>query len=373
NGTVFTAGEVLSVASGTTGLSRDSHGAWRVVDAPERVELTVVSRGPWGRDSTAVTDPPRPGQYLDLPHRMDDRVAELAVQVAGAAVDADATIDRVANYLRDNYDYTRAPRDVGEDEPLSTFLFDRRTGHCEYFASAQALLLRNLDVPARLVNGFVGGDLDPIDGRLVVRRHHAHSWVEAWNGERWRVVDATPGAGAPVGPSLLAGIGEWIQGLWVSHILGFDGARQTAALTTIGSSFQRVSGQTHTGAVPWLGLTLLCALSLLSAWVVERLLNVSWRRLTGERPKRSGPVARLHRKARAHLQSQGYFPPESLPPLEAAQWLITQIGDGAKPLEELAWLMYRVRYGGESAVDLAPEAQRLAAAVMQVDAQRGIR
>ena len=67
-------------------------------------------------------------------------------------------------------------------DPVEDFLVKRKKGHCEYFASALALLLRSIDIPARMVNGFKGGDWNNLTQSMNVRQKHAHSWVEAYVG-----------------------------------------------------------------------------------------------------------------------------------------------------------------------------------------------
>ena len=68
-------------------------------------------------------------------------------------------------------------------DPVEDFLVNRKQGHCEYFASGLALLLRSIDIPARMVNGFKGGDWNELTQSMNVRQKHAHSWVEAYLGQ----------------------------------------------------------------------------------------------------------------------------------------------------------------------------------------------
>ena len=68
-------------------------------------------------------------------------------------------------------------------DPVVDFLVNRKAGHCEYFASALTLLLRSVGIPARMVNGFKGGDWNDLAQVLYVRQKHAHSWVEAYLGD----------------------------------------------------------------------------------------------------------------------------------------------------------------------------------------------
>ena len=89
------------------------------------------------------------------------------------------------SYLRDSglFSYTLHMQVIDDTlDPVEDFLVNRRMGHCEYFASALALLLRSIDIPARMVNGFKGGDWNDLTQTMNVREKHAHSWVEAYGG-----------------------------------------------------------------------------------------------------------------------------------------------------------------------------------------------
>ncbi len=129
--------------------------------------------------------------YRQLPH-LDPRVRTLAEQItAGAATDYDKAIG-IEQYLKAHFTYTldmgtRAPAD-----PLVYFLFERKQGHCEYFASAMAVMLRTVGVPARIVNGFRGSEYNDLTGSYIVRGRNAHSWVEAYIGGTWVAFDPTP-------------------------------------------------------------------------------------------------------------------------------------------------------------------------------------
>lgn len=87
--------------------------------------------------------------------------------------------------------YTLEPPELKEN-PIDRFLFETRSGFCEHYASAFALLMRAAGIPARVVTGYLGGEINPIDGYLVVRQSEAHAWTEVWlKGEGWVRVDPT--------------------------------------------------------------------------------------------------------------------------------------------------------------------------------------
>lgn len=129
--------------------------------------------------------------YLQTPE-MAPEVSALAKRIT---MGDDNNYDRsvsIQNYLRDNFEYTLNPQSTGR-APVEDFLFRTRAGHCEYFASSMVLLVRTLGIPARIVNGFAGGDFNSVGGYYVVRQRDAHSWVEIWfNGSGWIRFDPTP-------------------------------------------------------------------------------------------------------------------------------------------------------------------------------------
>lgn len=109
-------------------------------------------------------------------------------------------IDQLTRYLRDSGEYRysldTSPRDPKLD-PVEDFVTNRKAGHCEYFASALALMLRCVGVPSRLVSGFKGGNVNAISGAFEVEQRHAHVWVEAFIESKngwgyWTIVDPTP-------------------------------------------------------------------------------------------------------------------------------------------------------------------------------------
>ncbi|MEM9137769.1 MAG: transglutaminase domain-containing protein, partial [Cyanobacteria bacterium P01_F01_bin.42] len=80
--------------------------------------------------------------------------------------------------------------------PLEAFLLDHRSGHCEYFASATALLLRSTGIPARYVAGYSVSEFSPAEQQYIGRVRDAHAWVMAYVDGAWRTIDTTPSGGA---------------------------------------------------------------------------------------------------------------------------------------------------------------------------------
>jgi transglutaminase-like putative cysteine protease len=143
------------------------------------------------------TVPPDFDKYLTLPP-LDSRIAKLADEVTvSAPSNYDKTV-ALEHYLSTHFGYTLTlPRNFTQD-PVANFLFERKMGHCEYFASAMAVMLRSLHIPSRIVTGFRGGEYNDLTGQYVVRASDAHSWVEAYfPGSGWISFDPTPAGSLP--------------------------------------------------------------------------------------------------------------------------------------------------------------------------------
>lgn len=132
------------------------------------------------------------GWYLDLPENSNPKTAELARSMYAEAGSQAAFIDAVLRkFHEEQYFYTLQPPALGRD-PVDSFLFETRQGFCEHYASAFAVMMRAADIPARIVLGYQGGELNPQAEHLIVRQSDAHAWVEVWFPRvGWRRVDPT--------------------------------------------------------------------------------------------------------------------------------------------------------------------------------------
>ncbi len=371
DGVLFTAGELLYIEAEGRGLRRDPQGAWFVDGPPGTVQYTIVGQGPLGLGGPPVGGSEAPAFPLTaIPEDLDPRIRDLAEEIVGDETDVIAQTTLIGDRLRSDYTYTRVPLDQGEERPLSVFLFERQTGHCEYFAASQAILLRTLGVPTRLVNGFAGGELDPATGELVFRGYNAHSWVEYYvEGQGWLMADATPGPEAVVSPPAAPSFADAITAFWDTSILGWDRDAQLGAVISAGRRVERALPVVADRAdrVPFLGLGLLVGLSALVGGAIQFVMDRWINSLAGDtvvRPR--GPVANQHNRARRHLESQGWRIPVCLPPLEAARWVQARTTEDATALEELAWLHYYVRYGKKNADSSGAMARSLAERVMEL-------
>jgi transglutaminase-like putative cysteine protease len=146
------------------------------------------SHGPMRR-TVALQD------YLELPPGLNPRTLQWASELrrdARQPRDAAGLVDAVLQRLRTGgYSYTLEPGVYGIDT-ADEFWFDRRAGFCEHIASAFVIMMRALDIPARIVTGYQGGEVNPVDGYWTLRQSDAHAWAEVWlAGRGWLRVDPT--------------------------------------------------------------------------------------------------------------------------------------------------------------------------------------
>jgi hypothetical protein len=167
--------------------------------------------------------------YLQLP-TLDSRIGELARRFAANATGDLARARAVERHLRSGYRYTLQLPDREVADPLAHFLFVRRQGHCEYFASSMAVMLRSLGIPARLATGFQSGVYNPVSGLWLVRASDAHSWVEAWiPGYGWTTFDPTPADENAGGPALFSRLALYLDAagtFWREWVMTYGLERQ---------------------------------------------------------------------------------------------------------------------------------------------------
>ena len=134
--------------------------------------------------------PPLPSETV-LPHRFVAPLSLLLVRWGAREGSPTERLARIEAGLRREYRYSLDFDRTANRDPLLDFLYVHREGHCEYFASAMALLGRATGIPTRVVGGYRVVEVSPL-GYSVVRQRHAHAWVEAWVDGVWVTFDPTP-------------------------------------------------------------------------------------------------------------------------------------------------------------------------------------
>ncbi|MEM6928440.1 MAG: transglutaminase-like domain-containing protein, partial [Myxococcota bacterium] len=331
-GRLFLPGKLLGYAG--PAVRRDALGSWTVLEGEPLAFVAWVD--PFAdRQSVAISE-----VYTPPEAPLDPRIVALAQEVAGAG-SAEERVARLTEHLRTEYPYAR--RTYGGDDPLVEFLFERQGGHCEYFASALAVMVRAIGLPSRVVNGFVGGEQNPVTGQWVVRRRDAHSWVEVALPEQgWVLFDPTP-LGDTVPGSGFGDLTHALASTWRST-LEWDGRDQAQAAAVATSLVTGGPGFEVRGTAIGFGVVAL----LVAGTAVASGLGAR-RRRRNDRP--GAPPSRwvrlLARARRALGRAAGRPVPASLTPRAAVAWVETHLDAAtAETYAALVDIVYDAVIGG---------------------------
>ncbi|MEZ4280668.1 MAG: DUF3488 and transglutaminase-like domain-containing protein [Myxococcota bacterium] len=255
---LFSAGDVQRIEGPFQRLERDPNGALFVPGhGNERLRYTIWAEPPrdpargLARDFARPPLEPGPGgprpadRYLALPP-LDPRLAELAARYVTGAEDDYARARLLEAGLRRDGRYTDAPPPLGDEttSPIEAFVLGELEGHCEYFASAMVVLARSEGLPARLVNGFAGGQRNDVGGFIEVTQADAHAWVEIhFERAGWVRFDPTPPDRRLRSEQALslaeraAQIASAVELWWFQHVVDYDSADQIGALRALWRRF----------------------------------------------------------------------------------------------------------------------------------------
>ena len=204
------------------------------------------------------TDGMELARLLRLPGKLNPRTRAFALEEREKA-GSDAAYMRalLLRFNQEDYGYTLSPPAIGEDA-VDDFLFGTRRGFCEHYAGAFAFLMRAAGIPARIVTGYMGGEINPASGTMVIRQSDAHAWVEVWVEGMWRRVDPTAAiaparierglsAALPAGervPFLSRAEWSWLREIdwridavnhnWQKWVIGFNADRQKSMFSELG-------------------------------------------------------------------------------------------------------------------------------------------
>ena len=175
-----------SVASAAGQLERNAYGIVRISDAPNMLELAISTSASGAQPSPLASE-----LFVDAKYR--DLLARLPVLAALKDQPDMARLNGLKDWLAANFRYTLYLGDASTGaRDIERFLLQDHAGHCEYFATATVLLLRNLGIPARYVTGYSVQEFSRLEKVFVVRQSHAHAWAEAYVDGRWIELDTTP-------------------------------------------------------------------------------------------------------------------------------------------------------------------------------------
>jgi len=409
--TLFGAGSVVTCRSHAAGeviyRSPDSELFRRNDDADLRL--------PFQYDAIAVPHVSQParrnmsylGMCLQLPAEVERVVRHAQEYVTthgnGGPPTAESRARLLEAMLRDSPDFRYSLKLSISDpdvDPLEDFVFNRREGHCEYFASALAIMLRGVGIPSRVITGFKGGLLNSRTGRLEVRQLHAHSWVEAYVESGWVTLDPTP----PERGERVAELQEKAGGVWArwrerwlqtwnsgirlsksdqeqlvynplkaTFASAWESLRDARGTSVSVAAFFRSLAESPERWFSWRGGLAVFLLLCLGAAVrsIVRQVLAAVRRMGGATREtgRAGRTVDFYERFRAIVERTGLERPLSETHREFAGHVSQRLEDRLQTfgLEEIPSVLtdafYRVRYGDQT---LSSEEQRAVAA--QLDA-----
>lgn len=341
-------GEVRYAASDIRGLRYD---VWLARDNEIIVEALPASER---------------ARYLALPAGLPHRVADLAHEWADPQPTLALKARALEEHLRAGYKYDVASPSGGASQPVDDFLFASRRGHCEFFSTAMALMLRSIGIPSRNVTGFVGGTYNRFGKYYAVREGDAHSWIEAYidDGIRsgWVTFDPTPASAAqPLEDTTGAVVYvrdllEALSQRWNRNVVGYDLHTQVRLAESASRKYESMRTKAGLKASPVLekitrGPTLAAVVAIACA-----VFYVFWRkrRRVGVRRDDTKPVGpnptmqlatQLYRTLETALLTHGISRPASVPPLRHAEELTSDKHPLAEEVLALTRVYLDVRFG----------------------------
>jgi transglutaminase-like putative cysteine protease len=306
-------------------------------------------------------------RYLKLPLTIDPRIVALANAMA---VNAHARnrydeARAIESQLQSDYGYSLDMK-AGGPEPLADFLFNVKVGHCEYFATAMAVMLRTRGIATRVVNGFLPGEYNEAAGAYTVRESDAHSWVEVYFPETnaWVTFDPTPAAGRsePIRSGIVGQLEKYAEALelmWFQYVVGYDQQEQRSLATSLRNhlfDYQRLLVQTvstlrrltlsHVPAILVFGLSMIAAFVFLRA--SRRVRRLGWRKGLQVWPRAPEPETsrvEFYERFIRLLEMQGVKRELHQTPLEFASAL------GLSEAQAITNAYNRVRFGNDRLAD----------------------
>ncbi len=297
---------------------------------------------------------------LALPPGMHSKTRVLALGWRGELADDDAIVARALEYFRRQpFVYTLDPPLLRND-PVDEFLFETRSGFCESYASSFTVLMRAAGIPARIVTGYQGGELNPLGDYLIVRQRDAHAWTEVWLKDRgWVRVDPTgavspdrielgmdaaiPPTMGPAGLDLPSGGPLWetwrrwrygidaIKTGWNEWVLGYGPRRQYQLLAMLGVDAGDLRALSM-GMLAVVGVML----GILALWLARRV------------PLPVDPTARVYRRFCAKLARAGVARRAYEGPLDFAARAVFARPQLREPVERITDMYVALRYAGKN-------------------------
>lgn len=383
---IFGVPRIMVLQSGFPFLQRDAYGSIRHKNGFERVTYTVYSDRSTPAESALRADKipytTDVQNYRDLPDVYDRRIAELAMRLTEKIDNRYDKARAVEEHLRNSFGYTLQQK-AGGDEPLADFLFNVREGHCEYFATAMAVMLRTLGIATRVVNGFHGGEYNDTADVLVVRQRNAHAWVEVYfpGEDAWITFDPTPASGdsGVAATGFVGTLNKYLEALetfWIENFVAFDDQEQRSLASSVRTGFlnyqQAIAGylgRTQDAAAEWLadirgdkgwearrdaiiyGIAYLVATLLgivMFVWLYRKMLRLKvWQRLWDRLfRRRQASIVEFYERMQKRLAEKGIVREPHQTPMEFA------FAVGMPEAVSITEKYNRVRFGEKGLSDL---------------------
>ena len=338
------------------GLGVDA--AWAITTSKPRgqmISYEVTSRLPLTSKAAGATEE----EIAEGDHRwlgLDEtrvnvpRLRDLAERVISEAA-AKTPYEKakaIESYLRDRggFGYTLDVPRMHPDarEAVESFLFYRKQGHCQYYASSMVLLLRTQGIQCRLVNGFKGGEWHPLGGYYLVRQRHAHAWTEVYFGKKvgWIPMDPTPGSSdlsLAYAFQSLENLIQYLKYQWVTRVITYNSEDQAGVLRWATVAIPRLLARAR---VP------LVAAGLLALLLAARRLATGRLRRRKGRPRAGVVRVSFYRDLVRLLARMGHRRSPGETPLEFARRIGGEPGEALSAVEPITDAYYRVRFGGAS-------------------------
>jgi transglutaminase-like putative cysteine protease len=360
-GTLFIAGIPEFVNADFRNLLLTSEGALRVIAPPGEALRYDVSAHSGPALEVPLTMAER-ARYLSLPP-LDIRIYSLANQWSGEGPPLDRAL-RIQRHLQHDFKYALDGPEKPVKDPLSDFLFVRREGYCEYFASAMAVMLREQGIPSRVATGFQSGYYNDVSGLYVVRASDAHAWVEAWiAGRGWLTFDPTP-TGPAAHAGLLSRINMYMDAAdhaWNEWVVSYDLTHQVAMAARFEAAVRRWNRRSSASNTNWserigkaekawgMGLAALLLFGGLGSLFGPRWWREWRRRARLTRIIRSGgtpsDASVLYQRMLELLSMRGFQKPAWFTPMEFAGHLPAE---EKSRMVEFTELYNSVRFGGDA-------------------------
>ena len=317
---------------------------------PVRSRIRYALRSYPSYRTTAGAEPADFRTATSFPREVNPRAQNLAREWRRSLGNDEAILRQAIDFLRaGKYGYTLLPPLLGM-HTVDEFLFETKEGFCEHFASSFVFLMRAAGVPARVVTGYQGGDINPVDGYMVVRQADAHAWAEVWLENRgWVRVDPTAAAvplrvnagiaaAAPQGTPLLMRTNfGWLRSLrdnwealgnrWNQWVLAYNPDRQREMMAWFG--IRSPSWETLAMVLFW---TVASVLGVIALWLFARYQPVD--------PTQRAWLAfcrKLGRVGVARNDSEG--------PLDFSERAAARLPARAEAMRAIAGLYVEIRYG----------------------------